>query len=132
MNSRFSLVVVIVFLPLLSFVFAASATAQARLDRIVAVVDKEIITESELMERVMLTAMQNRLDPADTSLRSEILNGLIAEKLVLAQALIDSVVVTDEDVTRQLDTQIDNFIRRAGSQEKLEQIYGMPLARIKR
>ncbi len=132
MKTRLSYPLVLVSLSLLFTTFIASLPAQTRLDRIVAVVDKEIITESELTERVMLTAMQNRIDPADTSLRTEVLNGLIAEKLVLAQALLDSIVVSDEDVTRQLDTQIDNFIRRAGSQERLEQIYGMPLARIKR
>jgi peptidyl-prolyl cis-trans isomerase SurA len=132
MTNRPSFSFFLISLSLLFTTLTASMVAQTRLDRIVAVVDKEIITESELMERVMLTAMQNRLDPADTSLRVEVLNGLIAEKLVLAQAIIDSILVSDADVTRQLDSQIDNFIRRAGSQERLEQIYGMPLARIKR
>lgn len=106
--------------------------AQTRLDRIIAVVDKEIITESELTERVTLSALQNRLDPNDPELRKDILDALIAEKLVLAQAYIDSIQVTDDEVTRQLDQQINALIQRAGSQERLEQIYGMPLARIKR
>jgi peptidyl-prolyl cis-trans isomerase SurA len=106
--------------------------SQTRIDRIIAVVDKEIITESELMERVMLTALQNRLDPQDPELRKDVLDALIAEKLILAQAYIDSIQVTDEEVTRQLDQQINALIQRAGSQERLEQVYGMPLARIKR
>ncbi|HEY5614401.1 MAG TPA: peptidylprolyl isomerase [Bacteroidota bacterium] len=109
-----------------------TATAQTRIDRIVAVVDKEIITESELVERTTLVALQNRLNPADEMLRRQMLDALIAEKLVLAQAIIDSVVVTDDEVTRELDQQVDNLVRRAGSQERLEQIYGMPLSRIKR
>ncbi|HEY4612357.1 MAG TPA: peptidylprolyl isomerase [Bacteroidota bacterium] len=108
------------------------ATAQTRIDRIVAIVDREIITESELTERTILTALQSRLNPADTTLRREILNSLIAEKLVLAQALIDSIQITDDEVTRQLDQQISNLVQRAGSQQRLEEIYGMPLARIKR
>ncbi len=107
-------------------------SAQTRIDRIIAVVDKEIITESELMERVTLTALQNRLDPQDPELRKDVLDALIAEKLVLAQAYIDSIQITDEEVTRQLDQQINALIQRAGSQERLEQVYGMPLARIKR
>ncbi|HXG37567.1 MAG TPA: peptidylprolyl isomerase [Bacteroidota bacterium] len=106
--------------------------AQTRIDRIIAIVDKEIITESELTERVTLSALQNRLNPADSTLRKEVLDALIAEKLVLAQAYIDSIQVTDEEVTRQLDQQINALIQRAGSQERLEQVYGMPLARIKR
>lgn len=110
----------------------STVLAQTRIDRIVAVVDKEIITESELLERVTFTALQNRLDPSDSTLRKELLDALIAEKLVLAQALIDSIQVSDDEVTRQLDQQIDNLILRAGSKERLEQIYGMPLNRIKR
>ena len=38
-------------------------SAQTVIDRIVAVVGKEIITESELSERTTLFALQNRLDP---------------------------------------------------------------------
>ncbi|MGH2567230.1 MAG: peptidylprolyl isomerase [Bacteroidota bacterium] len=106
--------------------------AQTRIDRIVAVVDREIITESELNERVTLIALQNRLDPSNEQLRVEILDALITEKLILAQALIDSIQVSDEEVTRQLDQQINNLILRVGSQERLEQAYGMPLSRIRR
>jgi peptidyl-prolyl cis-trans isomerase SurA len=116
----------------ITFWLTLSTSAQTQIDRIVAVVDKEIITDSELTERTILTALQNRLDPKDAALRREILDGLIAEKLVLAQALIDSIQVTDEEVTLQLDQQIENLIRRAGGQERLEQIYGMPIARIRR
>jgi peptidyl-prolyl cis-trans isomerase SurA len=51
---------------------------------------------------------------------------------MLAQALIDSVEVTDDDVTRALDQQIANFVRQVGSEQRVEQIYGKPIGRIKR
>jgi hypothetical protein len=38
-------------------------------DRIVAVVDKEIITESDIQERITYAALQNRLDPKSPELR---------------------------------------------------------------
>jgi len=106
--------------------------AQTVIDRIIAVVDKEIITESELAERANLVALQNRLDPKDPDLRKQLLDGMIAEKLILAQALIDSVTVTDDEVTQALEQQIQNLIRQAGSAERVEQYYGMPIARIRR
>src|SRR5512137_2419615 len=92
-------------------------SAQTLIDRIVAVVDKEIITESELNERVSFLAIQNRIDPKQKGLRSQVLDGMISEKLILAQALIDSVEITDDEVTRALDQQIANFIRQIGSEQ---------------
>lgn len=106
--------------------------SQTLIDRIVAVVDKEIITESDLSERVNFLAIQNRIDPNQPELRKQVLEGMIAEKLVLAQAIIDSVEVTDDEVTRALDQQVSNFIRQVGSEKRVEQIYGKSIARIKR
>ncbi|HAV24522.1 MAG: hypothetical protein A2X67_13495 [Ignavibacteria bacterium GWA2_55_11] len=119
---------------LLLLLFCSVALAQNTqvLDRIIAVVDKEIITESELNDRVTLVAMQNKLDAKAPGLRSEVLDGMITEKLVLAQALIDSIEVTDDEVTRALDQQVQNFVRQVGSEARVEQMYGKPISRIKR
>jgi len=105
--------------------------AQTVIDRIVAVVDKEIITESELDERVAFLAMQNRLDPNRPEFKRQVLDAVITEKLILAQALLDSVVVTDDEVTRTLDQRIQSFIRQVGSEQRVEQMYGKSIARIK-
>jgi len=101
-------------------------------DRIVAVVDKEIITESDVKERIAYAALQNRLDPKSPELRNQVLENLIAEKLMLAQAILDSVAVTEEEVSKALDQQFQNFVRQAGSEQQLEKIYGKPVSRMKR
>jgi peptidyl-prolyl cis-trans isomerase SurA len=111
---------------------ALHVSAQTLLDRIIAVVDKEIITESELSERVSFLAMQNRLEADSPELRRQVLDGMVTEKLILAQAIIDSVEVTDDEVNRALDQQVQNFIRQIGSEQRVEQIYGKPISRIKR
>ena len=116
----------------LFFLIPFSLSAQTLVDRIVAVVDKEIITESELSERVTFLAAQNHLDPNQGSLRTKVLDELVSEKLILAQALIDSVEVTDDEVTRALDQQIANFVRQVGSEQRVEQMYGKSISRIKR
>jgi peptidyl-prolyl cis-trans isomerase SurA len=120
------------FLVCLSLLVPAALSAQTLVDRIVAVVDKEIITESELNERVTFLAVQNRIDPNQAGLRMQVLDGLVSEKLVLAQALIDSVEVTEDEVTRALDQQIANFVRQVGSEQRVEQMYGKSISRIKR
>ena len=94
--------------------------AQTLVDRIVAVVDKEIITESELQDRVNFFAIQNRLDPTKPELRQQVLDALVTEKLILAQAILDSVQVSDEEVTRTLDQQIQNLVRQLGSEQRVE------------
>jgi len=117
------------------FVFLLSnsfLSAQTLLDRIVAVVDREIITESELNERLQFVAIQNRIDPAMPGLKKQVLDAMVEEKLMLAQAKIDSVEVKDEEVTRTLDMQIQNLVRQVGSEKQLEQLYGKSIARIKR
>jgi peptidyl-prolyl cis-trans isomerase SurA len=118
------LLVLLVSFPLLS--------AQTLIDRIVAIVDKEIITESELNERVTYLALQNRIDPKQKELRAQVLDGMVSEKLILAQALIDSIEVTDDEVTRALDQRIADFVRQVGSEKRVEQEYGKPISRIKR
>ena len=111
---------------------ALVADAQTAVDRIVAVVDKEIITESDLLERISYYAVQNRVDPKSPDLRKAMLEGMVADKLVLAQAILDSVTVSEDEVNRALDQQFQNFVRQAGSEQRLEQIYGKPVSRMKR
>ncbi|MCX7984612.1 MAG: peptidylprolyl isomerase [Bacteroidetes bacterium] len=105
---------------------------QSLIDRIVAVVDKEIITESELNDRLTFVAMQNRIDPSTPGLKKQVLDAMINEKLTLAQARIDSIEVKDDEVTRTLEAQIQNLVRQLGSEQRLEQLYGKSIARIKR
>jgi peptidyl-prolyl cis-trans isomerase SurA len=108
------------------------ASAQQSLDRIIAVVDREIITESDLNFMVQQLAVQNRLDPSSKELRDRVLDGMINDKLVLAQAVEDSVIVSDEEVTERLEQQIQRMVYQVGSQQKLEEVYGMTVNRMKR
>jgi len=105
---------------------------QRVIDRIVAVVDKEIITESELNERVNMLLFQSRMESATPEMRRDVLHSKIADKLILAQAIIDSVEVGEDEVNQALDQQISNLIRQAGSEQRVEQYYGMPITRIRR
>ena len=105
---------------------------QRVIDRIVAVVDKEIVTESELNERINMLLFQSRMETATPEMRRDVLNSMIADKLILAQATIDSVEVSNDEVNQALDQQISNLIRQAGSEKRVEDYYGMPISRIRR
>ena len=106
--------------------------AQQVMDRIVAVVDNDPILESELNAQVQFFLLNNRLDPKTPGLRDQVLQSMINEKLIVAKAIEDSVTVTDEEVQQQLDAAIQQRVQQVGSEARLEEMYGMPLSRIKR
>ena len=118
---------------LLIFLFALCTLASAQeIDRIVAIVDKEVILESELNAQIQFLAMNNKIDPKTPGLKEEVLNNMINEKLLVAKAIEDSVNVTDEEVQQQLDQAIQQRVQQVGSEARLEELYGMPLSKIKR
>lgn len=113
----------------------ALCTSQARaqtLDRIVAVVNNDLILESELNAQVQFYVFNNKVDPATPGLKNQVLQTMINEKLVVAKAVEDSVTVTDEEVQQQLDAVIAQRVQQAGSEARLEEAWGMPISRIKR
>lgn len=112
-------------------IFALPAFGQT-LDRIVAVVDNEIILESELNAQVQFYIFNNKVDPNTPGLKDQVLQSMINEKLILAKAIEDSVSVTDEEVQQQLDAVIQQRVQQFGSESKLEEVYGMPISKIKR
>ncbi|MBP1647070.1 MAG: surA [Bacteroidetes bacterium] len=112
-------------------VACAFASAQP-LDRVVAIVDNEVILESELNAQIQFLALNNRIDPKTPGLKEEILQNMINEKLLVAKAIEDSITVSDEEVQQQLEAAIQQRIQQVGSEARLEELYGMPLSRIKR
>ena len=84
------------------------------LDRVVAVVDKEIILLSELEAQIQLYAMQNRIEITDEarldSLRREFLDRMIEDKVLLVEAERDTTIsVTHKDIEEALDSQIKSI-----------------------
>lgn len=120
----------ILFLLLL---FNSIISAQEVLDKIAAVVNNEIILLSEVDWYTQVAAVQQNLNPDDPELKKQILNKMIEDKLLLAQAELDSIQVTDQEVEAQIESQISYLINQyGGSQERFEQAYGMSVERIKR
>jgi len=117
---------------ILSLMLGGAISAQEVIDKVAAVVDNEIVMLSELNFQTNLFAAQRQLDPNTPGLKEKILNSIIEEKLVLAQAELDSIMVSEDEVEQRLDYQIELFKQQYGSKERVEQIYGMSIERIKR
>jgi len=117
---------------LLYFILFSPGFAQKTLDKIVAVVDNEIILQSELAFQMNIYSTQRGIDPSTPGLKEHVLNSMIDEKLVYAQSELDSITVTDEEVSQRIDYQIQVFQKQYGSVQKIEEMYGMSIERIKR
>jgi peptidyl-prolyl cis-trans isomerase SurA len=108
---------------------------QTVIDRIVAVVGKEYILLSDLNAQTEFFAFNNRMDPTTPGLKEQVLEGMVNEKLVLAEALQDTLLsVSDEEVGTQLDALIAQRIAlpQIGSEKRLEEMYGMTISKMKR
>jgi peptidyl-prolyl cis-trans isomerase SurA len=65
------------------------------------------------------------------TLRCEIFENLVFQKLLVYQAEIDSLVVSDEQVNSELDRRLRYYIQQFGSQQKLEEFYDKSLDEFK-
>lgn len=99
------------------------------LDRVVAVVGKYPILQSDIENMLIQYKQQGQVIPGDS--RCYILESLLVSKLLIIQAEIDSVMVTDEDAQRAIDNKLQDYIMRAGSQENLENMFKKSLLEIK-
>lgn len=99
-------------------------------DKIIAKVDNYIVLKSELE-----TAYQAYLtegNPQSEEARCELFNRLIINKLMVAKAEIDSVIVTDIEVDGNTEQRMAMILQNSGnSPEQLERIYGKTLEQIK-
>ena len=98
---------------LLTFLITASASAEV-LDRVVAVVDKEIILLSELESQIQLYALQNRTEIRNESqldsLRIEFLDRMIEDKVLLVEARRDTTIeVSNKEVEEALESQVKSI-----------------------
>ncbi|MBK9248442.1 MAG: peptidylprolyl isomerase [Ignavibacteria bacterium] len=112
---------------------SAQLTEGQSIDRIVAIVGKEIILESDIQSNIALLVQQSKdINPNDAKVRQKVLDALINERLVITKAIEDSVTASDEEITQQLDYTIQGLVQSYGSEKRIEELYGMSLAKIKR
>jgi peptidyl-prolyl cis-trans isomerase SurA len=65
------------------------------------------------------------------ALHCEIFENLVFQKLLVNQAEIDSLVVSDDQVNSELDRRLRYYIQQFGSQQKLEEFYDKSLEEFK-
>src|SRR5207244_9092771 len=113
------------------FLFAAFIQAQKEGDRIIAIVGNDIILESDLNTQLLLYARQNNITQFNDVIIQQVFQNMLAEKLMLAKADQDSIVVTDEEVQKQVEYRLSQLTEQFGSEKNLEQAYGITMMKIK-
>lgn len=100
-------------------------------DRIIAVVGQNMVLESDIESQYLQAKMQGSIEGASRTVKCQILESMLLQNVMLNQAELDSVQVSDSEVEQSLDQRLHYFISQFGSQEKLEEYYGKTLLEIK-
>jgi peptidyl-prolyl cis-trans isomerase SurA len=122
---------IIIALMLLALPMMAQNRQSQVIDKVVAVVGKNIILQSDIENQYIQYRMQGVAEGTGKEVRGRILEDLLLQKLMLNQAEMDSITVTDEQVEAELNRRIQWFIARIGSQEKMEAQFGKSMSEIK-
>jgi peptidyl-prolyl cis-trans isomerase SurA len=99
------------------------------IDKVISVVGGNIILKSDLESQIASLRTQGVL--VDDNTRCELMEELLFQKLLLNQAILDSVEVSEAEVDSELDRRMNYFISQIGSEKKLEQYYKKSILEIK-
>ncbi len=126
---------------ILSLAFQPAATAQDSLnnsmpqgkmiDQVVSVVGNSPILQSDIDNQYLSYRMQGGIQGTENEMKCDILESLLYQKLMVAQAEVDSIQVDKMQVNAELERRLSGFINQFGSQEKLEKYYGKSISEIK-
>lgn len=128
--SQVVLFAILVFKPLAINAQQGPALPPKFVDGILAVVGEKIILSSDFeTEKVQLARGQVLQD--SQKIYCYVLEQLIIRKLMLSQAEIDSLPISDDRVEAEIDNRIRNFQRQAGSLSDLEKYLGKTIQEFK-
>jgi peptidyl-prolyl cis-trans isomerase SurA len=112
------------------FIISANISfAQQIIDQVMAVVGTKIILKSDIEKQYIQFLAQGGGEGDDS--RCLIFDQLLLQKLLLNQADIDSVTVTDAQIDSELERRMRFYIRQIGSEEKLEEYFHTTIRELK-
>ncbi|MCD6019603.1 MAG: parvulin-like peptidyl-prolyl isomerase [Bacteroidetes bacterium] len=109
-----------------TFLFLTSLSfAQPQvLDKVVAIVGKNPLLLSEVETNLLQQREQKEKKEFTQEDRCKVFEDVLFQKLLLAQADRDSIVVSDAEVDGELNRRIQYYVGMLGSEEKFEAFYG--------
>ncbi len=100
------------------------------IDQIVAVVGSNPVLKSDIETQAIQQQAQGVTSQGDQ--KCEILEQLLEQKLLLAEAELDTlIVVTDNQINQQMDRRLNYFIENIGSEKEVEKYFNKPIVQLK-
>ena len=121
---------------LISFLFCLCFSEEI-IDGVVAVVGENIITKGDYFYQLSSIANQRGISPSLTPLKYERLASSVLEQTIDRYVFLEfakkdsNIVIENEEVQQQLDSQINMFVQSVGSIDSLEVVFGKPIQKIK-
>ncbi|HMZ04883.1 MAG TPA: SurA N-terminal domain-containing protein, partial [bacterium] len=114
----------------------SAQTGRQLIDKIAAVVDDEAIMMSEVQQYAYFEAMNLHINPSNTEefdkIMKRVLETMIQQKIMLAQARFDSITIDEAQVEQSLEQQIRERVQQAGGEDELERAMGKSVKELKR
>ncbi|MFT5763830.1 MAG: peptidyl-prolyl cis-trans isomerase SurA [Saprospiraceae bacterium] len=122
---RFILILMLAGFPLLMM-----AQNKAIIDKVIAIVGNELILLSDVEEQYELATKQQGVLPE--GFKGVILENLLADRLLLNQSRLDSILVSDDEVESQLQARIDQILAYMNNDmSQFEAYYGQSISDVK-
>ena len=120
------------FILIVFSVYTAKAQTESNglvIDKIISKIDDYIVLKSEL-ESTYLDIL-SRGERLSGNTKCSVLKNLITNKLLVAKAEIDSILVEDNEVNQELNSRMNIIINQIGSEEEIENYYNKTIAEFK-
>lgn len=110
---------------------SAQDTTGVVVDGVAAVVAGKIIMYSDIESQYLQYRLQAGIQGTAADVKCKLLESMMLQKLLYNQAELDSLTVTPDMVSGELDRRFRYFINQFGSQEKLEKYYNKSVDQFK-
>ncbi|OIP00666.1 MAG: hypothetical protein AUJ98_06915 [Bacteroidetes bacterium CG2_30_33_31] len=124
----------VLFTVIYGSIFCQSVLAQdgkkTVIDKVVAIVGENSILYSDIENQYLQYIMQGNIENSQ-EVRCQIFEEILFGKLLLNQAQLDSIEISDDQVESEMDRRLQYFISQIGSKEKLEEYYNKSVIDIK-
>lgn len=111
------------------FLFVQGVFAQVNVDGVIAVVGSNIVLKSDLEQQILQYKAQGL--EIDSTMRAQVFEDLLFQKLMLHKAELDSVEVTESDVNAELESRINTFTSQLGGEDQLEEYFDKKIYEIR-
>lgn len=108
---------------------AGAQKYQGLADKTVAIIGGEFVMLSDIEQEVRM--MRARGSASDKAMRCDILEQILANKLILSQARVDSLVVNYESVNANLNDRISSLLTDLGGEEAVEEYFGKSVNKLR-